>query len=194
MSAELPLTNVTDVTRRLRAAVAVSESPFTLTQQVQDWGGECWEYEIEFAVSKWAADGRRLSAFLASLGGPRGTFTFRDPFIRNPVALGAPLVNGAGQSGSALVSDGWLKGMAAGDFIQLGSGSTTRLHQLKSDFMPSGGNATLQIIPNLRVPTIDNEVITVANPGVLLRLTDEVPTRIGLGDFYRFSIKAREAI
>lgn len=194
MSAELPITNVTDVTRTLRTAVATVASPFTGTEQVQDWGGAWWEYEIEFAISRTAADGKKLAAFLAALGGKGGTFTFRDPFIRNPVSLGTPLVNGGGQTGNALISDGWSKGMAAGDFIQLGSGSTTRLYQLTADFTPSAGNATLQIIPPLRSATVNNEVITVASPGVLLRLNDPAPTRIGLGDFYRFSIKAREAI
>lgn len=194
MSAELPLTCVTDVTRRLSTAVAGSESPFTLTEQMQDWGGERWEYDIEFAVPKLAADGKRLAAFLAALGGRRGTFTFRDPFIRNPVGLGAPQVNGAGQTGNALITDGWAKGMSAGDFIQLGSGATARLYQITADFTPSGGAATLQITPRLRAATVDNEAITVISPGVLLRLNEPQAVRIGLADIYRFSIRAREAI
>jgi hypothetical protein len=194
MSAELPLTSVTDVTRRLATAVGTSVSPFTGTAQVQDWGGEWWEYEIEFAVLKHAADGRRLSAFFAALGGQRGTFIFRDPFIRNPVNLGTPQVDGAGQTGSSLITDGWSKGMAAGDFIQLGSGATTRLYQLTADFTPSGGAATLQVTPQLRAATVDNEAITVVSPGVLLRLTAPQPVRIGLADIYRFSVTAREAL
>lgn len=194
MSAELPLTRVTDVTRRLATAVGITPSPFTLSAQVQDWGGEVWEYDIEFAVLADSADGRRLGAFLASLGGPRGTFTFRDPFIRNPVGLGAPMVNGGGQTGNSLITDGWLKGMAAGDFIQLGTGVSTRLYQLTADFTPSGGAATLQITPRLRSATVDNEAIVVTSPGVLLRLVEPQSVRIGLADLHRFSVRAREAI
>lgn len=194
MALELPFGAVTDVTRTLRAAVAVTASPFTGTEQVQDWGGEWWEYEIEFAVPKASEDGRRLAAFFAALGGSRDTFIFRDPFIANPANLGTPLVNGAGQTGNSLITDGWSRGMKAGDFIQLGSGDTTRLHQMTSDFTPSGGAATLQIVPRLRAATTDNEPLTVVQPGVRLRLAGPQPVRIGLADLYRFSVKAREAL
>lgn len=193
-AAYLPVVCITDVTRRLAATVSISTSPFSGTQQVQDWGGEWWEYDIEFAVPRLAADSRRLSGFLASLGGPRTPFIFCDPFIRNPVGLGAPQVNGAGQTGNAIITDGWVNGMSAGDFIQLGTGDSTRLYQLTADVVPVAGAATLQVTPRLRAPTIDNEPITVASPGLLLRLSDPQTVRIGLADLYRFSIKAREAL
>ncbi len=193
-AAELPITSVTDVSRTLRAAVAAVASPFTGTQQVQDWGGEWWEYEISLAVTQGAA-GRQLSAFFAALGGQRDTFIFRDPFIENPPALGSVLVNGAAQTGNSLITDGWgTRKMNAGDFIQMGSVSTTRLYQLTADAVPSAGAATLQIVPKLRASPADNEAVNVINPGVLLRLTSPVPASIGLADLYRFSITAREAI
>jgi hypothetical protein len=194
MASELPIARVTSVTRTLRASVAASASPFTGVEQVHDWGGEWWEYEIEFAVQKLTDDAKALSAFLAGLGGRRSTFIFRDPHIRNPAGLGAPLVNGGGQTGNSLVSDGWAKGMAAGDFIQLGTNDTARLYQLTAGFTPAGGAATLQITPRLRTASVDNEAITVVSPGARLRLIDPVPVSIGLADIYRFSVRAREAL
>lgn len=194
MTTPLPISRVTGVSRTLKSAVAVQTSPFTLTQQVQDWGGSRWEYEIEFATLK-DADGRRLSAFLAALRGPASTFTFYDPFIENPPALGSPLVNGSNQTGNSLVTDGWgTRSMSAGDFFSLGSGASLRLYQLTADVTPSGGAATLQFVPALRSIPADNDALNVTTPGVLLRPTGPIPAQIGLADFYRFSISAVEAI
>lgn len=193
-NAELPITAVTSVTRTLRGAVGVSTSPFTGTQQVQDWGGAWWEYDIEFSIRQ-GSDGRRLSAFFAALRGPADTFIFRDPFIENPAALGTPLVNGASQTGSSLITDGWgTRPMFAGDFFQLGTLGTTQLYQITADAAPSGGNMTLQFVPALRSSPANNAALNVVNPGVLLRLSSAVPAAIGLADVYRFSISAREAI
>ena len=194
MSVELPFTLVTSVTRTLQTATAVTSSPFTGTQQVQDWGGEWWTYEIEFTVRQ-GADGRRLSAFFAALGGSRGTFIFRDPFVGYPLVTGPALVNGAGQTGNTLAVDAMgTQALLAGDFIQLGALGTTRLYQVTADATPVAGAATLQIIPKLRAPSVNNEAVNIKNPGVLLRLTSPVPASIGLADLYRFSISAREAL
>lgn len=103
---DFPVQKASNITRTLRASVAAVASPFTGGQQVQDWGGEWWEYQIDMAVLR-AVDGRSLSAFLAQLGGQRGRFLFRDPTIRNTASVGAPVVSGAGQAGNALVTSGW---------------------------------------------------------------------------------------
>lgn len=193
-AAELPFTLITNVTRTLQTAVAVTTSPFTGTQQVQDWGGEWWTYEIEFTARQ-GADGRRLSAFFAALGGSRDTFIFRDPLVGYPLAAGTALVNGAGQTGNTLAVDGLgTQALLAGDFVQLGTLGTTRLYQLTADATPVAGAATLQIVPKLRAATMNNEAVNIKTPGVLLRLTSPAPASIGLADIYRFSIAAREAI
>ena len=194
MSVELPFTLVTSVTRTLQTATAVTSSPFTGTQQVQDWGGEWWTYEIEFTVRQ-GADGRRLSAFFAALGGSRGTFIFRDPFVGYPTGPASVLVNSAGQTGNALTVDGLgTQALLAGDFIQLGTLGTTRLYQVTADATPVAGGATLQIVPKLRTPSVNNAAVNIRTPGCLLRLTSPVPASIGLADLYRFSISAREAL
>jgi hypothetical protein len=190
----LPINAVRDVRRMLQTAIGVSTSPFTLTDQVQDWGGERWEYEIDLA-SLDLSQGKRLSAFFASLGGMRTPFLLADPSIKNPSGLGTPLVNGAGQSGNSLVTDGWsATGMATGDFFSLGTDVSTRLYQLTSDVVPAGGAATLNFVPRLRSSPADNAALTVVSPPVLLRLTSPVPTGIALADIYQFTISAREAI
>lgn len=190
----LPQGAVRQVRRTLTTAVAVQKSPFTGTEQVQDWGGEWWEYVIDFAPVGYA-QGKALSAFFAALGGRRTPFLFQDPTIRNAAGVGVPQVNGAGQTGNSLATDGWsATGLQAGDFFSLGVDAATRLYQLTADVVPVAGAATLNFIPKLRVSPADNAALGVVSPAVLLRLTGPVPTDIGLADIYQFSITAREAI
>jgi hypothetical protein len=189
-----PVPLVRSVTRTLTSAVGVSTSPFTLTDQVQDWGGERWAYEIEMAIIQ-GRNGQVLSAFLAQLGGARGTFLFADPSIRNTTGVGSPLVNGAGQSGNSLVTDGWTAtGLKAGDFFSLGTDAATRLYQVTANVVPVAGAATIQFVPRLRSSPADNQALAVVTPQVLLRLTGPAPATVRGADIYQFTISAREAI
>ncbi len=197
MIPELPLTLVQSLERRLVSATAVSASPFTGTEEVQDWGGEWWDYAIEMARTT-GRDGRRLSAFLAALGGPRGRFLFRDPTIRQPGSMLAASVSGGFQSGSTLVTAGWPPFSAplqAGDFFSLGTDAQTRLHQLTADVATDeAGEATLAFVPRLRSSPVDGAPLEIAAPAVVLRLTAPVPTRIGRADSFLFTLAAREAL
>jgi hypothetical protein len=190
---ELPLTLVTGVERVLRASAAAATSPFTGTQQIQDWGGRWWEFDIDFAVTQ-GDEGRRLSAFYAGLGGIVGTFLFRDPAMRVATST-VPLVKGAGQTGSTLLTDGWgSTTLKAGAFFSLGSDATTRLYQLLADVTPSGGNATLSFAPALRATPADNAPLNIVDPAVLLRLKAPVIASIRSANLYRFTASCREAI
>lgn len=197
MIPELPLTLVQALERRLVSATAVATSPFTGTQEVQDWGGEWWEYTIEMARTV-GRDGRRLSAFLAALGGPRGRFLFRDPTIRQPDSTLAPYVSGGFQTGGMLVTAGWpafATPLLAGDFFSLGTEAQTRLHQLTADVeTDEAGMSTLSFVPRLRTAPVDGTPLEIAAPAVLLRLTVPVPTRIGRADSFLFTLAAREAL
>ncbi len=197
MIPELPLTLVQSLERRLVTSTAVSTSPFTGTEQVQDWGGEWWEYGIEMARTN-GRDARRMSAFLAGLGGPRGRFLFRDPTIRQPGTALAPTVTGGFQTGGTLITAGWpisSTPLFAGDFFSLGSDDQTRLHQITADVVTNGaGLATLAFAPRLRTSPVDGAALEIAAPAVLLRLTAPVPARIGRADTFLFTLTAREAL
>ncbi|MFC3088135.1 hypothetical protein [Tabrizicola soli] len=197
MIPELPLTLVQSLERRLVTATAVSVSPFTGTAELQDWSGEWWDYAIELARTT-GRDGRRLSAFLAALGGPRGRFLFRDPTIRQPGSTLAPVVAGGFQSGGMLMTAGWppfTTPLQAGDFFSLGTDAETRLYQLTADVVTDeAGMATLAFVPRLRTPPEDGSTLQIAAPAVVLRLTAPVPTRIGRADTFLFTLTAREAL
>lgn len=190
----LPTPLVRNVTRRLATSVSATPSTFTGTEQVQDWGGAWWEFDFEMAITQ-GREGRALSAFFAALGGKRTPFLFRDQSIYPQTGIGSPAVNGVGQTGTSLVTDGWsAAGIYAGDFFSLGSDNLTRLYQVTADVVPVAGAATIEFTPKLRRPTIDNEPLEIANPKVLLRLNGPVPAVISGADKYQFSLSAREAI
>lgn len=163
-------------------------SPFTGEGQVIVWAYQRWTPTLTLVPMK-RADAQEWAAWLRSLRGRSGTFLLGDPM--RPVPLGAaaaspgtPLVKGAGQTGGTLLIDGcpnsvtnWLK---RGDLIQLGSGSTSRLHEISETVNTSGsGEASLSLWPDLRSSPADNSAIVLTNPkGVFNRTSDvvEVPT------------------
>jgi len=193
----LPLTLVASLNRTLKAAVTPVPSAFTGSEQVQDWGGRWWHFEIEMALTK-GADGRRLSGFLAALGGAAGRFLLVDPTAAHQAGTpGAPMVSGGSQSGNTLLSAGWVPNstpLRSGDLFSLGAGAQNRMYQLTADvIVDATGNATLSFVPHLREPPLDQAGLNVTAPVVCLRLTSPVPTRIGRADTYRFSLTARAA-
>lgn len=195
---ELPLTLIQSIERRLVTAVSAQTSPFTGRQQIQDWGGEWWEVSFDVALTR-ERDGRRLSAVFTALGGMRGWFVLRDPSMARPELVQKTItVRGAGQSGNALTTLGWdaeALALAAGDFVSLGTGQDMRLYQVTEDAVAdASGVAMLRVTPRLRAAPVDLSPVEVAAPGIVLRLTAPVPTRISRADSFRFSVTAREAL
>lgn len=195
---ELPLTLIESIERRLATVVSAQVSPFTGSQQVQDWGGEWWEVTFDVALTK-GRNARRLSAFFTGLGGMRGWFILRDPSAARPdLASKTITVAGAGQAGDTLATTGWdaeALALEAGDFISLGSGADMRLHMVTADAVAdAAGAASLKLAPRLRQSPVDLSPVEISAPGVALRLTQPVPTRISRADSFRFSVTAREAL
>lgn len=158
-------------------AVGVGESPYTFSQEVFEHAGKRWAAEVQLAAMK-RADAEYWVAFLATLKGRKGTFLMGDPIgaTARGIATGTPLVNGASQTGQTLITDGWTINqtgiLKAGDWIQLGSGLTSRLHKVLQDANSDGtGNATLELWPGPRTAPADNAAIVVASTKGLWRLT-----------------------
>lgn len=146
------------------------------------------------------ADAEAWVAALVSLNGREGNFLFGDPANTSPrgVGTGTPLVNGGSQTGYDLITDGWTAGqtaiMAAGDWIQLGSGSTSRLYKVISDVnSDGGGNATLTLWPKLRNSPSNNDAITVSSPRGRFMLADNLTDwSIDVASIYGISFRAVE--
>ena len=196
-----PAVGIRNVTIRARSVVGLNASPFTGQQQVYKHQGQWWEMEVTLPPMK-RADAEQVAAFLVKLNGRFGTFTFGDPLNTAPrgVGTGTPLVNGAGQTGTDLVTDGWTPDttgiLKAGDWIQLGSGATSRLHKVLDDVNSDGsGNATLTLFPDLRSSPADNAAITVSSPKGLWRLAaNEVDYSIDEASIYGMTFACVEAL
>jgi len=181
--------------------VGVSQSPFTAVQQVYRYSGQFWEADITLPPMK-RADAEYWISFLLKLNGPFGTFLMGDPngATARGAATGTPLVNGAGQTGNELVTDGWTTSttgiLKAGDYIQLGTGATSRLYKVLDDVNSDGsGNATLTLWPDLRSAPADNAAITVSNTKTNFRLTSaQTGWDINEATIYGLTFGAREAL
>lgn len=194
---ELPRTWVASLERRLVTATSQTPSPFTGTTEVQDWGGEWWEYEIEFAAQSGPL-ARSVGAALTALGSGRGLLLFADPSIEAKNIAQSITLQLAVSGGNLLQTQGWTPGLPAvfsGDFISIGSGRDTRLHQVAFDAVANAqGRAALTIFPAIRQSLPAGTVLEVNQPKVLLRPTSSVPTRIERVARHRFTMSAREAM
>jgi len=188
---------------RTQSNVAVSKSIFTGEEQVQAHQGQWWEANIILAASE-RADAAAISAWLASMNGREKTILFGDPMSTAPQGAasstpGTPVVNGAGQTGGSLICDGapntitnYLK---AGDYVGLGSGSTSRLHMVLADVSSDGsGNFTLDIWPNLRSSPDNDATLVVTSATGLFRLGKNISQWEEQRNLYGFSFNLTEVL
>ena len=168
-----------NTTFRIRRIVGQSQSPFTGETQTFRHQGEWWEAEVSLPPMT-HANAREWVAKLVSMRGVFGTMLLGDwdgRVARGTASssAGSPLVKGANQAGNTLLIDGCTASqtgyLKAGDYIQLGSGISSRLHMVVADANTDGsGNATLDIEPRLRTSPTDNLAIAVINPKGVFRL------------------------
>jgi len=181
--------------------VGQSVSEFTGQQQVQLWPGELWAAKLSVAPGTRSVMEAWVT-FLAALRGSYGTFLLGDPSGSAPrgIATGTPLVNGAGQTGLTLATDGWIINktgiLLAGDYIQIGSGLTQRLYKNLTDANSNAsGQATLDLWPRLRESPADNAPITLINTKGVFRLSGNSRSwTYDAAKIYTLSFSAIEAI
>lgn len=140
------VTGIRNVDFRAVNAVAYSASPFTFAGQAHAYPGQMWQAEITLpAMNRSAAE--TWISFLLSLRGQFGTFLLGDPRGCAPrgTATSATITGTAGSGSVSVTMSGTL---LAGDYIQLGTGSTAALHKVLQD---KTGSGTLEIWPALRV-------------------------------------------
>lgn len=197
----VPSLGIRNMTIRARSVVGISTSPFTGQQQVYQHQGQWWEAEVTMPPMK-RADAEQIAAFLLKMNGVYGTFLLGDPLNTSPrgVGTGTPLVKGANQTGNSLITDGWTAGqtgiLKAGDWLQIGTGSNTRLHKVLSDANSDGsGNATFDIWPSLRSSPADNAAIYVNSTKGQWRLASNATEyNIDEAAIYGFTFACVEAL
>ncbi len=173
----LPSTNVIRrFTIVAQSVNAMTASPFTQQRQIQTHQGMKWNIGVTLKPMK-RVDAEAWVAFLLKLNGFQGTFLIGDPAGKTARGSlgGAPAVDGASQTGQILSTKGWPNGtngvLLAGDYIQLGTGLSARLHKVLNDVdVDSGGDADIDIWPRLRQSPGDSDNIIVSNTVGLFRL------------------------
>jgi hypothetical protein len=158
----------------LRANTQSFESPLNRTVQTIELTGARWFATYELPAMK-RAQAAAWQAFLMALQGRAGRFFGFDPDARNPRGTGAgtPLVNGAGQTGSSLISDGWSASqvvLRAGDYLAVNG----ELKMVTADVTSNGaGQATIAFKPSLRASPADNAALTLVNASCAMMLIDD---------------------
>jgi hypothetical protein len=170
-------------------ATITSQSPFSYKQQVISHTGQRWEASVSIpSVLRDLAE--PWAAFLTALKGQTGTFLLGDPLSAAPrgTVSYCTLTGSAGDESVAVTMTGSL---LAGDYIQLGSGTTARLHKVLVD---QSGSGTLEIWPALR-STYSGATVTTTNAKGVFRLNQNMSSwQISNANSYGIAFEAVEAI
>lgn len=205
MTITYPLTFPSDIsfsnlTVTLRNSSAKNTSPFSLEEQIYDYGGEVWEISGSLPPMS-RAQAEVYNSFLLSLRGQVGTFLMPIAGAETAQGLwgGTPVVDGGSQTGSSLAIRGLTPNQTgcakAGDFISIGTGNNTRLYKVVADANSDGsGNMTVTIVPRLRTSPADGAAITVSSAKGVFRLTGQTASYSAVPDYYSMSFECREAL
>ena len=149
------------------SAVARNISPFTFSSQSYNWTGTMLSGDVECPPMN-RADAEELIGFLIMAA--RGTFYFRD--YANGTQRGNmssnPQLDGAHAANTTTITiDGGSGSWAVGDYIQLGTGSSSKLHKI------TRVNTALEyeIFPLLRTAYPDNTAIDYTDAVGVFRLS-----------------------
>jgi hypothetical protein len=149
-------------------------SPLSGSVQTVEMPGARWQFSYPMNNLS-ADDAALLRAFLVKLRGQSGRFymhNWAQPLPRG-VGGGVPKVNGAGQSGTTLVTNGWPVSatvLKTGDFFEVG----TELKMAVADATSNAsGVATITFEPPLRASPANLAAITTTRPKGIFKLDED---------------------
>jgi len=181
--------------------VAVTQSPFTYASNVHEYDGAVWNTIVTLPALSRSQAGAWQS-FYMQLHGRKGTFLLGDPDAKT-IRGGATTtisVNGVHSVGAFdIVVDNCNASTVVfkqGDYVQFGSGSSSKLHMIVSDVTSdSSGNATLPIEPPLKTALSDDAVITYSNTKAVMRMdSNDLGWKANKTSLYSFSFSCTEAL
>ena len=178
---------------RMVNANAVSQSPYTLQQQVQSYGGMRWEVDVSLKpIDNITA--LEVQAFFVNRKGRKNSFLL--PMVGSgnsyqSYQVGTCTVNGSNQAiGNEILNITNTTSVSMGRMF----GLNDRLH-MASTHAYQTGNRTIGVQPPLREVPLDNAVLDFTNPcGTFRMLSDEVSWGISNDLKYGFSFTCVEAI
>lgn len=157
----------------------VFRSPLDQAAQVLELPGAKWVASYVLPPME-RANAAAWQSFLMKLRGRANQFYGYDPDARSPrgTGAGAPTVNGASQTGTSLVTDGWTASqtvLKVGDYFayDITGGAGRQLHMVVADAVSDGtGQATLTFEPPIRTSPADNEPLILTDASCPMMLTD----------------------
>ncbi len=170
-------------------AVLTSQSPFTYKQQVIAHKGQRWEASVSIPPVR-RDKAAEWKAMLVALKGQTGTFLLGDPDYVSPRGTVSSCAV-TGFSGDESVTVVMTGSLLAGDYIQLGSGSSAKLHTVLVD---QTGDGTLEIWPALRADYVSETAVTNSPKGVFRLKQNVTSWEINNASHYGISFEAVEAI
>jgi hypothetical protein len=156
-----------------RSIVGMNQSPFTGAQQVYAWPGQWLEATVTLPPMTDAVAGAWQAFFLA-LNGREGTFYLGDS-VRKTVlgnVTGTLTVDsGAVANTTTLPIAGATGTFAVGDWLQVGTTSSARLHRV----VQVNSSSAIDVFPRLRTAYANGTAIDYTSPIGLFRLVGPVP-------------------
>jgi len=199
----LPTNCAAQVTSEIVRVVGSTMSPFTLEEQDFIWPGE----RLGFSISLPPITNRDIAdqwiAFGDKMKGKYGRILMGDLSRRTPrgAGTGTPLVDGINAAGAiTLPTRGWTPNVTnilkAGDYIQLGSGSTAVLNRVTENVdSDASGEAVLPLAMALKSSYNDGSAIVVNDPKGRFKLVSNTWSyRVTPGMVHYFSFDVIEAI
>lgn len=191
-----------NMTMSMERIVARTTSPYSYEEQAFRWPGERWMLTVDMPPILDRRIANQWISFGLKLEGSYGIFLAGDPLGKEPqgVATGIPVTSSATLSSGTLSTTGWAANVTGilldGDYIQIGTGLSARLHRVVEDVDSDGaGNAVLTLVPALRNSYADGTAVIVQNPRGAFRLQDNnFGWGVSPGGIRRISFSAVEVV
>jgi len=189
-------TGIAQIELRAINTIAYSRSPFTLAGQAHAYSGEAWEADITLPPMK-RDDAAQWISFLVSLRGSYHRFFLNDPAATSIQGTASSLAV-SGSAGDRLVDANVPSGqtLKAGDYFSLGTGNSTRLYKVLSDYTGTGSEQSnvLDIWPALRANASTSSADLTNASGVFRLASNEQAWSINEASTYGISFGAFEAL
>lgn len=168
-------------------------SDWTGRRQTISSGRGWWESQVTFPPIVGTTNVNAWRAFIAKSRGKANDFQVPVDPTAQSASTATPMVNGAGQTGRTLNTDGWPLSttvLQAGQYVTINN----QLLQLTENITSNGsGVATLTFEPPVRVAPSDNAAIEFKNPYCLMYLVEEPTLSVETGYVYSLSLNLRES-
>ena len=178
---------------RLVMPAQTNISDWTGRRQTISSGRGWWECQLSLPPIVGTTNVNAWRSFIAKSRGKANDFQIPVDPTAQSTATATPLVNGAGQTGRTLASDGWPVSatvLVAGQYVTINN----QLLQLTENVTSNGsGVATLTFEPPIRTSPSDNAAIEYKNPYCLMYFVEEPTLSVENGYVYSLSLNLRES-